>query len=647
MALTGVLGADFSKFTDAVDAAEIKLRTFESGASKVESALSRMGNSFSGQKVIQDATLMAKIFEDMGGAASFTEKELARMNATATEAVAKLEAMGKDVPEGIRRVAEETKGASKETETWGTSVKGLAMQYLSFQAAMAAGRAALDFVKDVAAQAGALNDLSAQTRISTDDLQIMAGAMRDFGVDQDQLGRGLFKLSKQIAGGDESVAATLDVMGLSLQKVRGMKGAELFETIQDGLAHLQGGLRDTAAIELYGEKLGMVMSGAAEGSKAALAAERERSNYMSKEAIEALDAAGEAWDRLSAKITAWAATNVLGPIAKGLNDFIEVAGKAGVATTLWARLKDSFTDSLEKDGTAFKELAASVGVDTEAKKQDADATKKSAEATDQEADAIKRRMEARKKEKEAAAGLKDFQAQTDAAAAKQPMIDEWVAKQAEQTRAANEAIAQRGQAARGYVDAMMAIAKVNREAREAEEQYLATQKQIDEENAALIKSWGESGGAAQEAGEKALDGATQASMAQSQLNTQINLTIGSVKEWIMLQQYSLESNALLNQNSLYTSSSTLENQARLASKYTGILPGRAAGGPVSAGQAYVVGEQGPELFIPNVGGAIAAGGSSTAITNVFHLVDTESNLARRVSETIMRQVRAGTQLATT
>ena len=32
------------------------------------------------------------------------------------------------------------------------------------------------------------------------------------------------------------------------------------------------------------------------------------------------------------------------------------------------------------------------------------------------------------------------------------------------------------------------------------------------------------------------------------------------------------------------------------------LPGRATGGPVAPGQAYVVGERGPELFVPNGGG---------------------------------------------
>ena len=40
------------------------------------------------------------------------------------------------------------------------------------------------------------------------------------------------------------------------------------------------------------------------------------------------------------------------------------------------------------------------------------------------------------------------------------------------------------------------------------------------------------------------------------------------------------------------------------------LPGRATGGPVSPGQAYMVGERGPEMFVPTSAGRIEAHGGS-------------------------------------
>ena len=41
-------------------------------------------------------------------------------------------------------------------------------------------------------------------------------------------------------------------------------------------------------------------------------------------------------------------------------------------------------------------------------------------------------------------------------------------------------------------------------------------------------------------------------------------------------------------------------------------PGRATGGPVSPGRPYMVGEQGPELFVPTSAGSIAAASSAPA-----------------------------------
>lgn len=41
-------------------------------------------------------------------------------------------------------------------------------------------------------------------------------------------------------------------------------------------------------------------------------------------------------------------------------------------------------------------------------------------------------------------------------------------------------------------------------------------------------------------------------------------------------------------------------------------PGRATGGPVTAGRAYRVGERGPELFVPTTSGRVEAHGSGSA-----------------------------------
>ncbi len=49
---------------------------------------------------------------------------------------------------------------------------------------------------------------------------------------------------------------------------------------------------------------------------------------------------------------------------------------------------------------------------------------------------------------------------------------------------------------------------------------------------------------------------------------------------------------------------------KAAASLFGGAPGRATGGPVTGGQAYMVGERGPELFVPTAAGRIAAAGGA-------------------------------------
>jgi len=46
------------------------------------------------------------------------------------------------------------------------------------------------------------------------------------------------------------------------------------------------------------------------------------------------------------------------------------------------------------------------------------------------------------------------------------------------------------------------------------------------------------------------------------------------------------------------------------------LPGRATGGPVTGGRPYMVGERGPELFVPGGSGQIVAGSGARGAVNV-------------------------------
>ena len=66
---------------------------------------------------------------------------------------------------------------------------------------------------------------------------------------------------------------------------------------------------------------------------------------------------------------------------------------------------------------------------------------------------------------------------------------------------------------------------------------------------------------------------------------------------------------------------------------SGLVRGRAMGGPVGAGQSYLVGEQGPELFVPGMGGSIVPGGGINVTLQAGAFLGSSSDareFARRV-----------------
>src|SRR6188508_2624004 len=107
MALNATFKADFSSFFDAVSKAEVKLVDLSKGAGRVEQSLNRMVDNFSGRKLIQDAALMEKAIEAVGGTSALTAKELQAVGVKANEAIAKLKALGQDVPQGLQNIAKE------------------------------------------------------------------------------------------------------------------------------------------------------------------------------------------------------------------------------------------------------------------------------------------------------------------------------------------------------------------------------------------------------------------------------------------------------------------------------------------------------------------------------------------------------------
>ena len=73
-------------------------------------------------------------------------------------------------------------------------------------------------------------------------------------------------------------------------------------------------------------------------------------------------------------------------------------------------------------------------------------------------------------------------------------------------------------------------------------------------------------------------------------------------------------------------------------------PGRATGGPVSAGRGFLVGENGPELFVPSSNGRIEQAGGGTKDVRVAIAIQTpaaaDPQVLRQSSRQVARAVRS-------
>lgn len=94
------------------------------------------------------------------------------------------------------------------------------------------------------------------------------------------------------------------------------------------------------------------------------------------------------------------------------------------------------------------------------------------------------------------------------------------------------------------------------------------------------------------------------------------------------------------------SASVLNGLSGIVSSIIG-APGRATGGPVSGGRPYLVGENGPELFVPSAGGRIeqrssnSGGGRDVRVAIAINTpTPSDPQVLRQSSRQVARAVRA-------
>jgi hypothetical protein len=293
MPLQGVFNADFTAFTNACAQAEASLKGFETGASKTESALNRMADSISGQKIVQQAVLATKAVEDVGGAAVLTEKELARMSAIAAEGAEKLRLMGQTVPADMQKLAGATKETADNTGLWNSALSTLSGTFgaLSLQRVI---DQVIQFGKEVFNDADQLENLQDRTGISVETLQRLRVVGADAGVSLDSMANAMNRLQKNIGEGSSGTAGALAQLGLAFDDIKRMSPEEKFYAISEALKQVDD---DDKRVALGTQLMGKGFADVLPAIKAGFDGVKNSAAGMSKGTVDALDAAGDAAGR--------------------------------------------------------------------------------------------------------------------------------------------------------------------------------------------------------------------------------------------------------------------------------------------------------------------------------------------------------------
>jgi hypothetical protein len=465
-----------------------------------------------------------------------------------------------------------------------------------------------------------LTDLSKQTGIAVDQLSSLGNAAKLNGTTADTLNTGLVKLNRAISeatSGSEEQLKAFSALGISQEELRKSSPVEVFYRIADAFAGAADGAGKTdVAMKLLGRSGAELIPMLNEGSNALKKFEATVTAEQAKQFAEFNDNI----DKLVISLQKMAVT-VLGPVISGVNSFFASLekGKQKIADTKGTvGTFDMFLeDFAEKANIATQEAKSLVNeinnIDKQPKKQiivpeDIKNLKISTQTQKEFADELKKLEKIFQATDPAARkyyeSLKELQEISymlfpDEILDRQMAIEEEFANSQKTVRAAKSAL-------QDYADTMLNLA--------------------DNVQLAAIRSLGN----------------LENSLVRVMMGTMTvkdafrSMAISIIEDLIRIQvrrnivgplAQALDSVLPFGRSTATTTGAPLG---------TGItIPGRAMGGTVGVGRPYMVGENGPELFIPGQTGTVVPngqlGGSGAVVNQTI-------NISTGVSQTVRAEI---------
>jgi hypothetical protein len=250
MAISGKFEADFSSFQQEVNRAVVSLDVFQKSSEDVAKSLSRMADRYSGQKIIEKGLEINRLFTTTQDLALLTEKELAEVGRTAAQAADKMQRMGLAVPENLRHIADAAGDASSGLSMMGQIAGSLGIVTSITEAVSLVKQFAVEIINS----ADALNTLHERTGISIEGLQDMQDVADKSGTTIEAMASAVGQLEAKIGTGDKGVTAAFAELGINMDEFLKLDPDERFFTLARAVGAIEDPIQQArVASELFGK----------------------------------------------------------------------------------------------------------------------------------------------------------------------------------------------------------------------------------------------------------------------------------------------------------------------------------------------------------------------------------------------------------
>jgi hypothetical protein len=255
------------------------------------------------QRVADRAVAAAQGFEVFGGKAKFAAADLASFNSIAVKGIDAFQALGKEVPASLTKMAEATK---KVTTSGGgfTSFLGQANGLLAtFGVSLSIG-AVVGFGKELLRMGDEIQRVSDRTGLSTKEVQEFSYVAGQSGNSIEELTSALGQMQNRLVSGDKGAVGAVKALGINLDQLMASSPADQMELIATAIGKIPDpAQRTAAAMDLFGKSGAAILP----TLTANFAALRKEAPAMSDATVKALDQAGDALARFGTQIKVWAA----------------------------------------------------------------------------------------------------------------------------------------------------------------------------------------------------------------------------------------------------------------------------------------------------------------------------------------------------